>query len=145
MMGPNAPYRCITAEMATIYPGPDRCVITAPQLCPITITDRAGWHSGRSKIAEYLKCRWWFMIVLKVCSGLCCLAVCLYPLTSPHLTSPLLARNVRYENCERGLSSVERSSWCGAQLGAWSTELATQWQLGQTWSFTLWSEPIRGL
>ena len=24
MMGPNAPYRCITAEMATIYPGPEQ-------------------------------------------------------------------------------------------------------------------------
>ena len=51
-MGPNAPYRCITAEMATIYPPPDQMCyhhltppqsseLTVRQVWPIIITDQA--------------------------------------------------------------------------------------------------------
>lgn len=57
MMGPNAPYRCITAEMATIYPGPEQmCEHSSQYVSEVSLARlTGGWGENWRKITEYLQ------------------------------------------------------------------------------------------
>ena len=134
MMGTNAPYRCITAEMATIYL--NTCVMTTPQWGPIIIAHSAQlscFSQGGSTAVTLLMInqRWWWWwwwrrsdtlrwtlrtwcLTLEVEMEMVlegvwwrCLTVCLYA---------VLAWNARHEECERTGISVETNWWWGAEL-----------------------------
>ena len=72
MMGPNAPYRCITAEMATIYPGPEQmCEHSSQYVSEVSLARLTG-GGGRTggKLLNISSQSRWLIVSGKVCAGL---------------------------------------------------------------------------